>query len=114
MEGRQVSGAAVLGEAIGGLLGALWTGTRVVYRIKDPATHTIVCQCICWEPPDEKGGRQGHVQTFAEREDCGKLSGISCEGTGYYGKLDGCEKKSVPTRLAPEQVRDDLLVKSER
>lgn len=95
---QQVSGAAVLGAAIGGLLGSL--GTRVVYLIKDPADHKIVCQCSCMGPPNESGMRWGSEQNFDERENCGTLDGISCtRSDGTAGKLGYCEKKSVETSL---------------
>lgn|SRR5512143_2240681 len=95
---QQVSGAAVLGAAIGGLLGSL--GTRVVYLIKDPADHKIVCQCSCMGPPNESGMRWGSEQNFDERENCGTLDGINCtRSDGTAGKLGYCEKKSVETSL---------------
>src|SRR3954454_13772349 len=109
---QQVSGAAVLGAAIGGLLGSL--GTRVVYLIKDPADHKIVCQCSCMGPPNESGMRWGSEQNFDERENCGSLDGINCtRSDGTAGKLGYCEKKSVETKLF-ERVRGQrLYVKDE-
>lgn len=107
-----MSGAAVLGEAIGGLLGALWTG-QAVYRYKDPTTHKIVCRCGCYGPPDKDGQRSGSPQILDEREDCKTLNGIAChKSDGTTGTLDGCRKESVATRLVPEQLLDELLVKS--
>ena len=84
--------------------------SKAVYRFKDPATHTIVCECICWGEKNDSGMRVGQHQIFAERADCGTLNGISCQG----GKLGDCEKKSVEIKAAPEQVREDLLVRDER
>jgi len=88
MEDRQASGAAVLGEAIGGLLGALWTG-QAVYRYKDPTTHKIVCRCGCYGPPDKDGQRSGSPQILDEREDCKTLNGIASAGRSYGRRPDG-------------------------
>lgn len=115
-ENRQPSGREMLGEAVAGLLGDLRTrGTRAVYEAKNPVDHKIVCQCTCWAPTPTGQGEEGYDQTFEERTDCGKLSGIGCtHPNGTQGKLGNCKKTSVPTRLAPEQVRGErLVVKSE-
>jgi hypothetical protein len=110
---QQVSGVAVLGGAIGGLLGVL--GTRVAYLIKDPADHKIVCQCSCMGPANESGMRWGSEQNFDERENCGTLNGVNCtRSDGTAGELGYCEKKSVETRLIGERVRGQrLFVKDE-
>ena len=111
MEHRQPSGREVLGEAVAGLLGDLLT--RVVYRDNNPVTHKIVCMCRCTTTTET--GLWQQDQTFEERTDCGTLNGINCTmSTGKAGKLQGCEKTAVPTRLVPEQVQGErLVVKSE-
>ena len=116
MENKQPPGGRVLGEAVAGLLGDLWTrGTRAVYEAKNPVDHKIVCRCMCWAHADSPTGEVGEYHTFEERTDCGSLKGISCtQVDGRQGKLGDCEKTSVPTRLAPEQVQGErLVVKSE-
>jgi hypothetical protein len=114
MEGRQVSGAAaVLGEAIGGLLGALWA-VEAVGRFKDPVTPEIVCECTCGRARNAQGSRIGWPQRFADRENCGTPDSILCDAGGQPGRLEGCVKTAVPVaRFAPQEVREDLVVKDE-
>jgi hypothetical protein len=45
------------------------------------------------------------TQTFADRADCGTLNGTACDAFLGRGKLEGCEKKSVPTTF----IRDELM-----
>jgi hypothetical protein len=72
-------------------------------RPKNPS-HKIVCQCFCTRRDEQGDVKEIKVQTFDDRADCGTLHGIACDTDGGTGKLEDCEKWSVPTSFIEKLI----------
>ena len=60
-----------------------------------PVTHEIVCRCTCRS--DNGSGQSPETHSMPQSGSCETLDNAQCEvaGSGGFGKLEYCFKKSV-------------------